>query len=154
MSEVFHEIGKVKKVMGNVKEKDAKLGKSSLEKLVAKADLMEDTQVVSATNHKVQKENAFIQAPKQGVNLKDDGPNLESPNLGPVAMCFDEEKGWTLELLSPKSRHWKRLAREVQAKAAQDGGQSINGKREGPIPLPKLDPNICDLKCRRGSKGH
>lgn len=77
-----------------------------------------------------------------------------SPNLGPIAMCFDEKKGRILESLGPTSRHWKRLAREVHAKAARDGGNTINGKHEGPIPLQELNPNICDLKHKRGSKGH
>lgn len=135
MSEDFHEIGNVKKVMGNVEKRETNLGKSSLNKPMAKADLMEDMQAMSGSNYKAQKEGDSIQAPIHRVNLKEDGPNLEGPNLGPIAMCFDKKKGWTSELLNPQSRHWKRLAREVHVKVAQDGGKSINGKREGPIPL-------------------
>ena len=32
----------------------------------------------------------------------------------PLAMSYDQEKGWTSEILGPKSRHWKRLARQVK----------------------------------------
>ena len=55
--------------------------------------------------------------------------------------------------MGPTSRHWKRLAREVHNKAAQIGGDPINGKCVGPTPLQELDPNISDLKRRRGSTG-
>ena len=51
MSKDLHEIGKVKKVMGKLEEKEANLGKSSIEKPVAKPTVMEDTQVKTAHNH-------------------------------------------------------------------------------------------------------
>ena len=51
MSVNLHEIGKVKKVMGKLEEKEANLGKSSIEKPVAKPTVMEDTQVKTAHNH-------------------------------------------------------------------------------------------------------
>ena len=86
-------------------------------------------------------------------NLNDVGPMLECKELGPIAMCFNENKGWISETLGPTSRHWKRLAREVHNKAAQIGGDPINGKCVGPTPLQELDPNISDLKRRRGSTG-
>ncbi|KAK7830830.1 uncharacterized protein CFP56_027894 [Quercus suber] len=93
MSEDFHEIGKVQKVMGKVEGKETKIGKSSIEKSVAQPDLMEDTQVMTAINQEVQKENPSIQAPNHVSNLNVDGPNNESKDLGPIAMSFDENKG-------------------------------------------------------------
>lgn len=92
--------------------------------------------------------------PNHSFKLKEDGPNHENIELGPIAMCFDEKEGWILESLGPTSRHWKRLAKEVHVKVARDGENPINGKREAPIPLQELDPNISDLKCRRGNKGN
>ena len=32
----------------------------------------------------------------------------------PLAMSYDQERGWTSEILGPKSGHWKRLARQVK----------------------------------------
>lgn len=92
-------------MMGKVEGKEAKLGKSSIEKLVAKLELMEDMQVKTANNHEAQKENASIQASNHVSKLNDDGLNFESKDSGPIAMCFDENKGWISETLGLTSRH-------------------------------------------------
>ena len=153
MSINVHENGKVKKVMGKLEEKEAKLGKSSVEKPVAKPDVMEDKQGKTAHNHVALDVKASSQAPNLVSNLNNAGPMLEGKELGPIAMCFDENKGWISETLGPTSRHWKRLAWEVHNKVAQIEGDPINGKRAGLTPLQELDPNISELKCRRGSTG-
>ena len=77
------------------------------------------------------------------------GSELE---LGPLAMCYVEEKGWIAETLGPSSKHWKRLAREVKVKPDSKGKSPIKAKREGPTPLQELDPNIKDLKRRKCKK--
>ena len=46
------------------------------------------------------------------------------------------------------------MAREVKSKAAHEGMSPLKTKHEGPIPFQELDPSICDLKCRKGSKKH
>ena len=51
--------------------------------------------------------------PRSKSNLKEDGPVIENPTLGPLAMSFDDKKGWIAKPLGPASRHWKRLAREI-----------------------------------------
>ena len=93
MSVNLHENGKVKKVMGKLEEKEAKLGKSSVEKPVVKPDVMEDKQMKTTHNHEALEVKASSQAPNLVSNLNDVGPMLESKDLGPIAMCFDENKG-------------------------------------------------------------
>ena len=46
------------------------------------------------------------------------------------------------------------MAREVNSKSAREGKSPIKAKREGLMPLQELDPNICDLKRRKGKKDH
>ena len=42
---------------------------------------------------------------KENMSWVDDNSSL-------LVMSFDQEKGWVTETLGPKSRHWKRLARQ------------------------------------------
>ena len=69
-------------------------------------------------------------------------------------MSFDEKKGWTLKPLGPTRNYWKRKPREVKTKAAYEGMSQLEVKRKGLIPLQDLDPYICELKHRKGSKKH
>ena len=69
-------------------------------------------------------------------------------------MSFDEKKGWTLEPLGPTRNYWKRKPREVKTKAAYEGMSPLKVKHKGPITLQDLDPYICELKHRKGSKKH
>ena len=91
-------------------------------------------------------------APIIKLEAKVGGPTNVGSDLGPLAMCNNEEKGWIAETLSPLSRHLKRLAREVKSKPASEGKCPIKVKREGPTPLQELDLNIKDLKRRKGKK--
>ena len=78
------------------------------------------------------------------------GPTNVGLDLGPLAMCYVKEKGWIAEMLGPSSKHWKQLTREVKSKPESKGKNPIKVKREGPTPLQELDPNIKDLKRRKG----
>ena len=91
--------------------------------------------------------------PQIVLNMKEVGPSANSPEMGPLALSFDDKKGWVAENLGPTSRHWKRLARENSKQTSQEGENPIKGKRDGPIPLQELDPNSKNLKRRKGSKG-
>ena len=68
---------------------------------------------------------------------------------GPLALVFDETKGWTEEKLGQNSRHWKRLAREVkmETKGEEKGPKSL--KRGGQISVSDLDPKALDTKRRK-----
>ena len=68
---------------------------------------------------------------------------------GPLALVFNETKGWTEEKLGQNSRHWKRLAREVkmETKGEEKGPKSL--KRGGQLSVSDLDPKAGDSKRRK-----
>ena len=70
--------------------------------------------------------------------------------LGPMAMSYDENVGWVAEKIGPKSKHWKRLAREIKPDALKKSKSPAKQKRECPTPLAEIDPNALELKRRRG----
>jgi len=43
--------------------------------------------------------------------------NWANNDLSPLAMSYDQEKGWITKVLGPKSGHWKSLARQVKVKS-------------------------------------
>ena len=69
-------------------------------------------------------------------------------------MSFDENVGWVAEKMGPKSKHWKRLAREIKSDSPKKNKSLTKQKRECPTPLIELDPNALDLKRRRGKNKH
>ena len=91
--------------------------------------------------------------PQIVLKMKEVGPSADNPDMGPLALSFDDKKGWIAENFGPTSRHWKSLARDNSKQASQEGENPTKGKRDGPIPLQELDPNSENLKRRKGSKG-
>ena len=77
---------------------------------------------------------------------KDEGPQ------GPIAMLFYAKVGWFAETLGLKTKHWKRLAREIKGKSTEVGLSQETKKRTGPTPLQELDPKIGDLKKKKKKK--
>ena len=75
---------------------------------------------------------------------------IPGDELGPMAMSFDENVGWVAEKMGPKSKHWKRLAREIKSDALKKSKSPIKQKRECPTPLTEIDPNALELKRRMG----
>ena len=69
-------------------------------------------------------------APQSDLKMKEAGPSADSLDLGPLALSFDDKKGWIVETLGPTSRHWKRLARENNKQATQANESRTKGKRE------------------------
>ena len=67
-------------------------------------------------------------------------------------MSYDMVNGWTTEPLGPRSRHWKRLTREVKAKSSPEEKSPTRLKREGPIRLEELDFEVNKQKRRKGGK--
>ena len=65
-------------------------------------------------------------------------------------MCFDQEKGWTVEVLGPKSGHWKRLARQVKTKSPQEISDPPNQKRKRDISVSELNTNVCRKRRAKG----
>ena len=70
--------------------------------------------------------------------------------MSPIAMSFDQNKGWTSEELGLRSRHWKRLARQTKETSPSKKVCPAGIKREGPVPLQELDLNILSLKKSKG----
>ena len=68
---------------------------------------------------------------------------------GPLAVIFNETKGWTEEKLGQNSRHWKRMAREAkrETKGEEKGPKSL--KRGGQLSVSDLDPKAGDSKRRK-----
>ena len=57
-------------------------------------------------------------------------------------MTYDPKVGWVIENLDPKSRHWKRLAWEINSKTAQNEVSPMALKWDGLTPLDELDSNL------------
>ena len=55
-----------------------------------------------------------------------------------------------MEELGPRSRHWKRLARQTKETSPGKKVGTVGIKREGPMPLQELDPNIQSFKKSKG----
>ena len=71
-------------------------------------------------------------------------------NSSPLAMTFNQEKGWVTEPLGPTSGHWKRLARKTKTPSPDKVDCTSKTKRKGPMPLQELDPNNLSSKCKKG----
>ena len=56
-------------------------------------------------------------------------------NSSPLAMTFNQEKGWVTEPLGPTSGHWKRLARKVTTPSPNKVECTSKTKRKGLVPL-------------------
>lgn len=82
----------------------------------------------------------------QIMNEYETSPGKDEGSQGLVAMLFDAKVGWTTETLGPKTKHWKRLAKEIKGKSTEVGFGLETKKRMGPTPLQELDPNVVDKK--------
>ncbi|XP_075665231.1 uncharacterized protein LOC142634866 [Castanea sativa] len=152
VSATLREEGKVKRTEGKIEEKVTDFGRFGGEKSGVKPGMGEEMQWGKDGCQGSEVLSGRNLGPSQEVVVKEDGPEVKTPEGGPLAFSFDDNMGWTSEVLSPTSRHWKRLARENN-KQAQGTGSPNKGKRVGPTPLQELDPNSGDLKRRKGSKG-
>lgn len=92
----------------------------------------------------------FNQAPSSPAMVAEVKEGESKPELDPLAMMYDPTVGWVTEKLGPSSKHWKRLARGEKSSESVISLSPIKQKREGPTPLSELDPNVLELKRRRG----
>lgn len=78
----------------------------------------------------------------------------------PMAMIYKEKVGWVAECLSPKSGHWKRMAREnwpkdgIEQQSPSEDKPIVQYKlkRESPVPLKELELNLTEAKCSKGQR--
>lgn len=94
----------------------------------------------------------FVMAPNEELSNDVDGPNTKGVETGPMALSYDPKEGWVVSNFGPNNGHWKRLVREEKQnkpKGEKKGGAKPQ-KREGPTPIQELDPNLTELKRRKG----
>nr|POE80699.1 hypothetical protein CFP56_18897 [Quercus suber] len=94
----------------------------------------------------------FNQAPSSPATVAEVKEGESKLELDPLAMTYDPIVGWVTEKLGPSSKHWKRLARGEKSSESVISLSPIKQKREGPTPLSELDPNVLELKRRRGNE--
>lgn len=68
----------------------------------------------------------------------------------PLAMIYNQTKGWISKILGPKSGHWKCLARKVKGNFSKVDSDPASPKRKGETPLIELDPNVNSKKRTKG----
>ena len=59
-------------------------------------------------------------------------------NSSPLAISFNQEKGWVAETLGPKSGHWKRLARQSNKPSPIKKVSLEKTKRIGLVPYARI----------------
>ena len=94
----------------------------------------------------------FVMAPNVEMGNDVESPRDKEAIMGPMALNYDTKDGWVAAKLGPKSKHWKRLAREVNNNKPAGKKGLKNGKREGPTPVQELDSNSLKQKHRKGLK--
>ena len=81
-----------------------------------------------------------------------EGPGDKDAGMGPMALNYNPNEGRVAAKLGPKSKHWKRLAREANNNKPIGKRGLKARKREGPTSVQELDPNNLNQKRRKGLK--
>lgn len=146
-----HEKGKETSLGKHSEGQIANLEEENRERLGAQIQKVEVMKWEKGTEPGVEKSFEFRMAPKTEGNRVVVGLGSVEKELGPMAMCFDEDMGWVAETLGPKSGHWKLLAKEAHgANKTKETKEKIKlGKRHFPSPLQELDPNCTTQKRRK-----
>nr|POE68486.1 hypothetical protein CFP56_74381 [Quercus suber] len=147
---VLHELGKVNGKSEKVEEKKASLGDDCLRIPSTQSDAKMAMQWEKTGTDKTEPLFKFKLAPNKSSTQSRLEEEISRHEMGPMAMCFDENVGWVAEKMGPISKHWKRLAREIKSEGPKKNKSPTKLKREGPTPLLELDPNALELKRRRG----
>nr|POE90912.1 hypothetical protein CFP56_58507 [Quercus suber] len=146
----LHELGIVKGGLGKCEERVAQSSEkaSGLQGSQAAKEAEMQWEAFEAPKGEPKVEfNQVLSSPTTVAKVKE---GESKPELDPLAMTYDPIVGWVTEKLGPSSKHWKRLARGEKPSEAMITLSPIKQKREAPTPLSKLDPNVLELKCRRG----
>ena len=150
LGSVLHNLGKVNGRLEKAEEKEASFGDDSLGIPSAQPDIKMAMQWEKADADKIEASFKFKLAPNKTPIQPDLEKTIPGDELGPMAMSFEENVGWVAEKMGPKSKHWKRLAREIKSDALKKSKSPIKQKRECPTPLTEIDPNALELKRRMG----
>ena len=147
----LHENSRVRELVRKQGEKEAILSEDVVDQGKSQSGVKEKTCGETATDNKETSIFKPSMAQSNTTSVKD-GPLSPRAESGPVAMSYDMENGWTVEPLDPRSRHWKRLAREVKTNSSPTEKSPTRLKREGPISLEDLDSEDNRQKRRKGGK--
>ena len=152
--ETFHGNGKVSTPESKVDDKLTKSGKDPLMNTPKAKDLEDKMQceevMCDVANLKPEEGRSCKQETKGSVCADKEKQNWAESVSSPLAMSYDQERGWTSEMLGPKSGHWKRLARQVKECGPTVVSDPASQKRKGEAPLIELVQNA---KCTKRAKG-
>ena len=95
--EMLSEEGKVKEMEEKIEEKVTDLGRFGEEKSVVNPGLVEGMQWKKDLCQGVKLIPEESLAPQSDLKMKEAGPSVDSPDLGPLALSFDDKKSWIVE---------------------------------------------------------
>ena len=147
----LHENGMVRELVRKLGEKETMLSVYAVDQGKCQSGTKEKTGGESAADNK-ETSNFELGMAQQNNTSAEDGPLSPRAELGPIAMSYDMECGWTAEPLGPRSKHWKRLAREAKTNTCPTEKSPTRLKRESPISLEDLDSEDKSQKRRKGGK--
>ena len=117
----LHDEGKVNLTTEKVNCNLTSNGKDGMRPLLPEADLVGEMSWETSKNEDVGRKTE--EEPDKQYTHKEVGKDLgldssaggswANNNSSPLAMTYNQEKGWVTEPLGPTSGHWKRLARKV-----------------------------------------
>ena len=140
LGSVLHNLGKVNGRLEKAEEKEASFGDDSLGIPSAQPDIKMAMQWEKADADKIEASFKFKLAPNKTPIQPGLEKTIPGDELGPMAMSFDENVGWVAEKMGPKSKHWKRLAREIKSDALKKSKSPIKQKRECPNTINRNRP--------------
>lgn len=132
--ETLHERGKVFSADKQQESILPILGKDSLEATTLQKAWSEEMQWKMVTAQREVPIFVFSGSLEGGGIQNRENSGRPSTAIGPMAMSYSNELGWTAKVLGPTSGHWKHKAR-----AAQNSGPKEN------ISLSELNLNIIEL---------
>ena len=140
--EMFHGNGKVSIPESKVDDKLTKSGKDPLmstPKAKDMEDRMQCEEVMCDVANLKPEEGRRCKQETKGTGCADKEKQTWAEIVSsPLAMSYDQERGWTSEMLGPKSGHWKRLARQVKECGPTVVSDLASQKRKGEAPLIEL----------------
>ena len=131
--------------VGKIGGEEAPLGSQDKVQVFDNAEPLVGMQWETAKPLEVDEVSGDVLTPVKKDEAKMGGPTHVGSNLGPLVMCYVEEKGWVDETQGPLSKNWKKLAREVKLKIESERKSPTNETRECVTPLQELDQNIKTL---------
>lgn len=152
--EIFHEKGKVNSPKEKVKGNLIQSGKHSLTSTLHIKDMEEGMQWETIPDNVARVKSKEVRQHMHEIKSMGfvDKENLDWAEIdsSPLAMIYNQTKGWISKILGPKSGHWKCLDRKVKGNFSKVDSDPASPKRKGETPLIELDPNVNSKKRTKG----